>query len=72
MKGKFIAVAETSSKRPSLRITLPKEVEEKSEDSDSEHISFYEINLIVRLRLGRLSDYYLTNRKFIVLTILLD
>lgn len=42
MPDKLIAVTRTSSKGSSLRITLPKEVAEKLNVSESEHIGFYE------------------------------
>ncbi|MGP6240147.1 AbrB/MazE/SpoVT family DNA-binding domain-containing protein [Cuniculiplasma sp. SKW4] len=44
MSEKLIAVAKTSSKGSSLRITIPKEIAEKLKVSESEHIGFYEIN----------------------------
>lgn len=43
MLKKLIAVARTSRKESSLRITQPKEVAEKLDISESEHIGFYEI-----------------------------
>jgi antitoxin component of MazEF toxin-antitoxin module len=43
MPDKLIAVIRTSSKRSSLRMTLPKEVAEKLSVSESEHIRFYEV-----------------------------
>jgi len=43
MPDKLIAVTRTSSKGSSLRITLPKEVAEKLNVSESEHIGFYEV-----------------------------
>ena len=43
MPNKLIAVSRTSRKESSLRITLPKEVAEKLNVSESEHIGFYEI-----------------------------
>ena len=43
MLKKLIAVARTSSKESSLRITLPKKVTQKLNVSESEHIGFYEI-----------------------------
>ena len=43
MSEKLIAVAKTSSKGSSLRITIPKEVAEKLNASDSDHILFYEV-----------------------------
>ena len=50
MPDKLIAVSRTSRKESSLRITLPKEVAEKLNVSESEHIGFYEIrgNIVVR------------------------
>jgi antitoxin component of MazEF toxin-antitoxin module len=42
MPDKLIAVTRTSSKGSSLRMTLPKEVAEKLNVSESEHIGFYE------------------------------
>ncbi len=41
MGEKLIAVAKTSSKGSSLRITIPKEVAERLNISESEHIGFY-------------------------------
>ena len=43
MPDKLIAVTRTSSKGSSLRVTLPKEVAEKLNVSESEHIGFYEV-----------------------------
>ena len=43
MPDKLIAVTRTSSKGSSLRMTLPKEVPEKLNVSESEHIGFYEV-----------------------------
>ena len=50
MTDKLIAVTRTSSKGTSLRITLPKEVAEKLNVSESEHIGFYEVKgeIVVR------------------------
>ena len=50
MPEKLIAVSRTSRKESSLRITLPKEVAEKLNVSESEHIGFYEIRgkIVVR------------------------
>lgn len=50
MGDKLIAVAKTSSKGSSLRITIPKEVAERLNISESEHIGFYleGENIIVR------------------------
>ena len=50
MPDKLIAVTRTSSKGSSLRITLPKEIAEKLNVSESEHIGFYEVNgeIVVR------------------------
>lgn len=50
MPEKLIAVAKTSSKGSSLRITIPKEIAEKLNVSESEHIGFYEVEgeLIIR------------------------
>ena len=44
MPDKLIAVTRTSSKGSSLRMTLPKEIAEKLNVSESEHIGFYEVN----------------------------
>lgn len=59
MPDKLIAAARTSSKGSSLRITLPKEVAEKLNVSESEHIGFYEEE--GKLRSGRLNrlSYFL-------------
>ena len=43
MPDKLIAVTRTSSKGSSLRMTLPKEVAEKLNVSESEHLGFYEV-----------------------------
>ena len=50
MQDKLIAVTRTSSKGSSLRITLPKEVAEKLNVSESEHIGFYDVKgeIVVR------------------------
>ena len=50
MTEKLIAVTKTSSKGSSLRITLPKEVADKLNVSESEHIGFYEVKeeIVVR------------------------
>ena len=50
MPDKLIAVARTSSKGSSLRITLPREVAEKLNVSESEHIGFYDVKgeIVVR------------------------
>ena len=44
MPDKLIAVTRTSSRGSSLRMTLPKEIAEKLNVSESEHIGFYEVN----------------------------
>jgi antitoxin component of MazEF toxin-antitoxin module len=43
MPDKLIAVTKTSKRGSSLRITLPKEVAEKLNASESEHIGFYDV-----------------------------
>ena len=43
MPDKLLAVAKTSSKGSSLRITIPKEIAEKLNISESEHVGFYEV-----------------------------
>ncbi len=50
MSEKLIAVTRTSSRGSSLRITLPKEIAEKLNVSESEHIGFYEVKgeIVVR------------------------
>ena len=50
MPDKRRAVTRTSSKGSSLRITLPKEIAEKLNISESEHIGFYEVKgeIVVR------------------------
>ena len=50
MPDKLIAVTRTSSKGSSLRITMPREVAEKLNVSESEHIGFYEVKgeIVVR------------------------
>ena len=50
MPHKLIAVTRTSSKGSSLRISLPKEIAEKLNVSESEHIGFYEIDGEVVIR----------------------
>ena len=50
MPDKLIAVTKTSSKGPSLRITLPKEIAEKLNVSESEHIGFYEVQGEIMIR----------------------
>jgi antitoxin component of MazEF toxin-antitoxin module len=50
MPDKFIAVSKTSKRGSSLRMTLPNEIAEKLNVSDSEHIGFYEVKgeIVVR------------------------
>jgi antitoxin component of MazEF toxin-antitoxin module len=50
MLDKLIAVSRTSRRESSLRITLPKEVAEKLNVLDSEHIGSYEVRgkIVVR------------------------
>ena len=50
MSDKLIAVTRASSKAPSLRMTPPKEVAEKLNILESEHIRFYEVKgeIVVR------------------------
>lgn len=50
MPDKLIAVMKTSKRGSSLRITLPKEIAERLNVSESEHIGFYEVNgeIVVR------------------------
>lgn len=50
MPDKLIAVTRTSKRGSSLRITLPKDIAEKLNVSESEHIGFYEANgeIVVR------------------------
>ena len=50
MQGKLIAVTKTSKRGSSLRMTLPREIAEKLNVSESEHIGFYEVNgeIVVR------------------------
>ena len=43
MPDKLVAVAKTSTRGSSLRITLPKEIAEKLNVSESEHSVFYEV-----------------------------
>ena len=50
MPDKLLAVAKTSSKGSSLRITIPKEIAEKLNISESEHVGFYEIEGEVVIR----------------------
>ena len=42
MQDKLIAVTKTSKRGSSLRITLPKEIAEKVNVSESEHLGFYD------------------------------
>ena len=44
MSDKLIAVIKTSKRVSSLRITLPKDIAEKLNASESEHLGFYEVN----------------------------
>ena len=44
MPDKLIAVTRTSKHGSSMRITLAKEVAEKLNISESEHIGFYEVD----------------------------
>ena len=50
MPDKIIAVTRKSKSGFSFRMTLPKEVAEKLNVSESEHIGFYEVNgeIVVR------------------------
>lgn len=50
MPYKLLAITKTSSRGSSLRITLPKEIAEKLNVSETEHIGFYEVNgeIVVR------------------------
>ena len=50
MPDKLIAVTKTSTRGSSLRITLPNDIAEKLNVSESEHIGFYEVNgeIVVR------------------------
>jgi AbrB family looped-hinge helix DNA binding protein len=50
MPDKLLAVSKRSSWGSPLRITLPKEIAEKLNVSESEHIGFYEVNgeIVVR------------------------
>ena len=50
MPDKLIAVSKTSSRGSSLRITLPKEIAEKLNVSESEHLGFYEVKGTIVLR----------------------
>lgn len=50
MSNKLIAVTKTSSRGSSLRITLPKEIAEKLNITESEHVGFYEVQGEVVLR----------------------
>jgi AbrB family looped-hinge helix DNA binding protein len=43
MSEKLIAVTKTSSRGSSLRLTLPKEIAEKLNVSESEYLGFYEV-----------------------------
>ena len=50
MPDKLIAVIKISKRGSSLRITLPKEIAEKLNASQSDHIGLYEVNgeIVVR------------------------
>jgi antitoxin component of MazEF toxin-antitoxin module len=50
MPDKLIAVTRTSKSGFSFRMTLPKEIAEKLDVSESEHIGFYEVKgeIVVR------------------------
>ena len=50
MPDKLIAVTKTSKSGSSFRMTLPKEIAEKLNVSESEHIGFYEVRgeIVVR------------------------
>ena len=50
MPDKLIAVTKTSKRGSSLRITLPREIAERLNVSESEQIGFYEVNgeIVVR------------------------
>ncbi len=50
MSDKLIAVTRTSKRGSSLRITLPKEIAEKLNVSQSDHIGFYEVNGEIAVR----------------------
>ena len=50
MTGKLIAVTRTSKRGSSLRITLPKEIAERLNVSESEHIGFYEVEGEIAVR----------------------
>ena len=50
MPDKLIAVTRTSSRGSSLRITLPKDIAEKLNVSESEHIGFYEAEGEIKIR----------------------
>lgn len=50
MPDKLIAVSKTSKRGSSLRMTLPKEVAEKINVSESEHVGFYEVDREVVVR----------------------
>ena len=56
MPNKLIAVTKTSKRGSSLRIALPKEIAEKLNVPQSEHIGFYEVNVEIVVR--RLSKLY--------------
>ena len=50
LPDKLIAVTRTSSKGPSLRMTLPKEIAEKLKVSESEHTGFYGVKGEIAVR----------------------
>ena len=50
MSDKLIAVTRTSKRGSSLRITLPKEIADKLNVSQSDHIGFYEVNGEIAVR----------------------
>ena len=50
MPDKLLVVKRASSRGSSLRITLPKEIAEKLNVSESEHIGFYEVKVEIGVR----------------------
>lgn len=49
-KGKLIAVTKISTKGTSIRMSLPKEVAEILDMSESEHVGFYQVDGLIVIR----------------------
>ena len=64
MQDKLIAANKTSKRGPPLRITPLKEIAEKLNVSEPEHVGFYEVN-------GEIVVRRLSNSVFFLITILI-